>query len=61
MTQVVTLKNTQGDIYEAIKEWPQEPWILNYPRGAQRFYGTRPQVTALLKSLIKVHLEEDAE
>ena len=50
--QTETLETDDGMV-EAIKEGRDEPWHIAHPWGDERFYGSRPEVKARIKSLVK--------
>ena len=46
--QRVIMTTSLGDA-EAIKEGKGKPWKVSYPWGSDQFFGTRPQVIALMR------------
>jgi hypothetical protein len=44
---------TREGMAVAIKEKNGEPWRIGYPWGDHRFYGSAPEVRALMKRVIK--------
>jgi hypothetical protein len=60
--QTVTVEAAEGAIYEATREGGEDqPWEINFPVGADRFYGTVPELKAHIKGLIAIHSNADAE
>ncbi len=41
-----------GDIFEATIMGADEPWMIAYPEGQDRFYGTEREVRAHIRQLI---------
>ena len=41
-----------GDIFEATMMGAEEPWMIAYPEGQDRFYGTEREVRAHIRQLI---------
>ena len=52
--QTVTLPTEHGDA-EATRTAIGMAWDINYPWGADRFYGTAAQVKARMRAAITVH------
>lgn len=48
-----------GNVYEVTKQG-YEDWLISYPEGDKRFFGTRAEVKALVKKMIK-ETEDDQE
>lgn len=46
---------------EALKDKNNEPWEINYPWGAERFYGTEPQVRARMSQAIAEYEKAEAD
>jgi hypothetical protein len=54
----VEIKDSEGGIYTATKDGPDEPWQLDYPTGGQRFHGAMAQAKAILKGVVKDREQE---
>jgi hypothetical protein len=52
---------TREGMAVAIKEKSSEPWKIGYPWGDQRFYGSAPEVRAIMKRAIKDAGQEEEE
>lgn len=51
-TRAISVTAGSGDIFEATMMGADEPWIIAYPQGQDRFYGTEPEVRAHIRQLI---------
>lgn len=45
--------NTEDGPAHAVKEGPDEVWIIDYPFGGDTYYGTKAQAKALMRRTIK--------
>jgi hypothetical protein len=55
---VITVNTMHGNA-EAIRDKPDEPWEINYPWGADRFYGTVPELIRHMDKEISGHPGEE--
>jgi hypothetical protein len=46
---------------QATKPGQDEPWQIGYPWTDDRFYGSRPQVTARMKKAVKKYEAENPD
>lgn len=51
----VTCKTTEGDIYEAIRDDAHAPWEISFPTGAERFHGSKSEVSTEIRRIMKAH------
>jgi len=40
----------EGDIGEAVKDAQNDPWVISYPNGGDRFFGTVGEVKARMRA-----------
>ena len=51
-TRAISVTAGNGDIFEATMMGADEPWMIAYPEGQDRFYGTEREVRAHIRQLI---------
>ena len=50
--RAISVTAGNGDIFEATMMGADHPWMITYPEGQDRFYGTEREVRAHIKQLI---------
>ena len=51
-SRAISVTAGNGDIFEATMMGADEPWMIAYPEGQDRFYGTEREVRAHIRQLI---------
>ncbi|PZP20164.1 MAG: hypothetical protein DI607_00645 [Sphingomonas hengshuiensis] len=50
--RAISVTADNGDIFEATMMGADEPWMIAYPEGQDRFYGSEREVRAHIRQLI---------
>ncbi len=58
--KVIQMETSLG-MAEAVKDDQGTPWEINYPWGADRFYGSAGEVRARMKRQIEAYEKAEAE